>query len=193
MDVAPGLSWPVADLGAALERLADASGLRPRSCGHLRQRSSSIDANPDAAGSFIGQASRHIGVEAEPVEIPYNAIEHHVRHAGPALVMVGDSDGASFLALLEAGRRTAILLGRDGRRHRMRTSELAGVLRASLDAPLAHTIHTLLGEAGIPAARWPQAACAILRDRFGSAPLRMAGCCGCHSTRRSGSTFDRHG
>src|SRR5687768_10719731 len=130
MDGAPGLSWPLADLGAALELLADTSGLRPCACPHVRQRSFPIDANPDAAGCFIEQASRHIGVEAEPVESPYNSIEHHLRHAGPALMMVSDAGGASFLALLETGRRTAILLGRDGRRHRVRTSELAGVLRA---------------------------------------------------------------
>jgi ATP-binding cassette, subfamily B, bacterial len=171
MDGASRLSWPVTQLGAALELLADTSGLRQRSSGHLHPPPSSIEADPDAAGFWIEQASRQIGVEAEAAEIPYNDIEHHLRHAGPALLMVGASSRAFFVALVEAGRRTAILLGRDGRRHRMRTSELAGILRAGLDAPLAPTIHTLLAQAGIADARWPQAARAILRDRFGSAPV----------------------
>ena len=161
------------DLGAALELLADATGLRPRSCGHaaprLRPRSTRT---PTRLGNWIEQASRQLGLEAEPAEIPYNAIEHHVRHAGPALLMVGARVvRSSWRSWKQAAVRRSFWP--DGRRHRMRTSELAGVLRASLDAPLAPTIQTLLGEAGIAAARWPQAAGAILRDRFGSAPSRV--------------------
>ena len=52
-------------------------------------------------------------------------------------------------------------------------SELAGGCARELDAPLAPMVQALLEEAGIPAARRPQAGLAILRDQFGSAPSLM--------------------
>ena len=50
-------------------------------------------------------------------------------------------------------------------------SEIAARLRQEVDAPLAPMVQTLLVEAGIPAARRPQAGLAILRDQIGSAPI----------------------
>ncbi len=132
MDRASRLAWPLTHLGVALELLAHTSGLRPGSGTSLPPPSTIIDANRDATATWIEQACRQLSLEAEPTEIPYNAVEQRLRHAGPALLMLPDANGASFLALVEGGRRAAIVLGRDGRRHRMRMSELASWLREDL-------------------------------------------------------------
>ena len=110
-------------------------------------------------------------LEAEPAEIPYNAVERTLRHAGPALLMLRGPDGASSLALAETRRRVAVVLAPDGRRHRVPMSEIPARLRQEVDAPLAPMVQTLLVEAGIPAARRPRARLAILHDQIGSAPI----------------------
>ena len=58
---------------------------------------------------------RRLNLEAEPVEIPYDAAERSLLHAGPAVLMLPGPEGPSFVALVKAGRRTAVVLGQDGR------------------------------------------------------------------------------
>jgi ATP-binding cassette subfamily B protein len=171
MDRASDLAWPVAHLGKALETLARASGLRPRSGAPLPSPSATIETSRDALGSWVEQACRRLDLEAEPAEVPYNAVESSLCHAGPALLTLAGPDGPSFVTLLEAGRRVAVVLGPDGRRHRLPLGELAAWLRRDLEAPLAPRVQALLAEAGIPLVRRLQAGRAILRDRFGSAPI----------------------
>src|SRR5438309_3464399 len=136
MDGASGLAWPVTHLGDALERLAGASGLHPRSGAPLSSPPSGIEASRDAIGNWVDQVCRRLNVEAEPAEVPYNAVEQSLRHAGPALLMLAGPEGTSFLAVVQTGRRVAIVLGPDGRRHRVRVNELAAWLRRDLEAPL---------------------------------------------------------
>jgi ATP-binding cassette subfamily B protein len=171
MDRASGLAWPVTHLGNALERLACASSLRTRAGASLSSPPPPIEASRDAFGTWIEEACRRLNLEAEPAEIPYNDVEGSLCHAGPALLMLPGLEGASFLALVESGRRVAVVLGPDGRRHRVRISELARWLRQDVNAPLAPTVQALLARAGIPAGRRSRAGLAILRDQFGAAPI----------------------
>src|SRR5712691_1713726 len=168
MDIASGLAWPVTHLNSALEQLARASGLHPRSGAPLPSPPPRIDTDRDALGRWVEQTCRRLDLEAEPTEIPYNDVERSLCDAGPALLMLRSPDGASFLPLIETRRRVAVILGRDGRRHRVRISELAARLRHDLDTPLAPMVQTLLAEAGIAALRRPRASLAILRDHIGS-------------------------
>ncbi len=170
MDRASELAWAVTSLDRALELLAHASGVQPQSGAHLPAPRPPVEADLDALGCWVEQACRRLNVEAESTEIPYNDVERSLRFAGPALLMLSGPDGPAFLALLDAGRRTAIILGRDGRRHRMPVRELAARLRHDLDAPFAPLARSLVEEAGIPDARQAGAASAILRDRLGAAP-----------------------
>jgi ATP-binding cassette subfamily B protein len=156
-----------------VEQLARASGLRPRSGASSSSPAPRIEARREALESWVEETSRRLNLEAEPTEIPYDAVEKSLRHAAPALLTIAGPAGASFVALLEAGRRVAVVLGCDGRRHRVRVSELAAWLRRDLEAPVAPTIEALVAEAGIPAARRRQAGLAIMRDRFGSAPISL--------------------
>ncbi len=172
MDCASGLAWPVAQLGRALELLARESGLRPGAGAPLTSPPP-IGASRQALESWVEQACRRLNLEAEPAEIPYNAVERRLCHAGPALLTIAGSGGTSFLALVEAGRRAAVVLGCDGLRHRVRMSELAAWLRRVLEAPVAPMIEALVAEAGIPDGRRSRAEAAIMRDRFESAPISL--------------------
>jgi ATP-binding cassette subfamily B protein len=173
MDCASGLAWPVTHLGSAVEQLARASGLRPRSGAPLPSPPPRIEGSREALESWMEQACRRLNLEAEPTEIPYDAVEKSLRDAAPALLTIAAPAGAAFLALLEARRRVAVVLGCDGQPHRVRVSELAAWLRRDLEAPVAHKVEALVAEAGIPAARRPEAGLAIMLDRFGSAPISL--------------------
>jgi ATP-binding cassette, subfamily B, bacterial len=173
MDRASGLAWPLTHLGNALELLARASGLRPEAGAPLSSPAPQTGSSRQELERWVEEACRRLNLEAEPTEIPYNDVERKLCHAGPALLTIARPDGAEFLALVEAGRRVAVVLGCDGVRHRVRVSELAARLRRDVEAPVAPMVEALVAEAGIPAGRRPQAGAAIMRDRFGSAPIAL--------------------
>jgi ATP-binding cassette subfamily B protein len=171
VDGASALAWPVTDLGRALELLARASGLRPRSVAPVSPPPPQVAAHHDALGHWVEQACRRLNLEAEPTAIPYNAVERHLFEAGPALLMLPGAEGASFLALVKTGRRNATVIGPDGRCHRVPVGQIAIRLRRHIDTPATPMVEALLAEAGIPAGRRPQAGLAVLRDQFGSTAI----------------------
>src|SRR5204863_6673351 len=115
----------------------------------------------DAFESWTTQVCRRLGVEAEPIEMAYDGVERTLNHAGPAIVMLSGAGGETFLAILAAGTRRAIVLGCDGRRHRVRVSAIASWLRRDFEAPIAPRVQALVVAAGIPADRHAAAALAI--------------------------------
>ena len=172
MDRASGLAWPVS---ASWQSRGTARDARAVSARDLARRSPRlpprIEANLDALGSWVGQACRRLDLEAEPAEIPYNAVERTLRHAGPALLMLARSGRR---VLPGARRNKAACGGRPGTgwpaapgaHERDRRAAAPGCgCTSGADG------QTLLIEAGIPAARRPQAGLAILRDQIGSAPI----------------------
>src|SRR5438477_2783411 len=170
MDSASGFAWPLAELGRAVDQLARASGLRAPSTAPLPAPPSRTDSR-DGLASWTKQVCRRLDVEAEPIEIAYNGIERTLNHAGPAIVMLPGAGGETFLAILAAGTRRAIVLGCDGRRHRVRVSAVASWLRQDCEAPIAPRVQALVAAAGIPTHRHAAAALAIMRDRIGPAPI----------------------
>jgi ATP-binding cassette, subfamily B, bacterial len=117
------------------------------------------------------QVCRRLDVEGEPIAIPYDDVERTLNQAGPAIVMLPGAGKLTFLTIPAAGKRRAVVLGSDGRRHRVRISEIASWLRRDFEAPLAPQIEALVAAAGIPTKRRAAAALAIMRDRFGPAPV----------------------
>jgi ATP-binding cassette subfamily B protein len=168
MDSASAITWPVAEVSRAVDLLTRASGLRAPSSAPLPTPPSRAESR-DALASWTTQVCRRLDVEAEPIEIVYNAVERTLNHVGPAIVML--PDGATFLAILAAGRTRAVVLGCDGRRHRVRVSAIASWLRRDFEAPIAPRVQALVASAGIPTDRHAAAALAIMRDRFGPAPI----------------------
>jgi ATP-binding cassette subfamily B protein len=170
VDSASRFAWPLAELGRGLDLLTHATGLRTQA-GASPPPFPSGTASPDALAGWMKQACRHLDVEAEPIAIPYNDVEQTLNHAGSAIVMLPGGGRPTFLAILAARGRRAVVLDRDGRRHRVRISEIASWLRRDFEAPLAPQIQALVAGAGIPANRHAAAALAIMRDRFGPAPV----------------------
>jgi len=166
-------SWPIGEVARALELLARASGLRPRAGARISSPPD-IAKDHDAFARWLDHTCGLLNVEAEPAELPYHVVERRLCHAGPALLTIADRESVAFLALVGAGRRWAVLLGQNGRRHRVRIKELAAWLRRELESPLVPMVRTLLDGAGIPAVRHQRAARAILRDHLG--PTSISPC-----------------
>jgi ATP-binding cassette subfamily B protein len=173
MDSPSRLTWPLGRAGEGLHALARACGVSSGSDVATSPAPPGIQSNRQVLEKWVEQASRRLDLEAESVEIPYNAAERYLRYAGPALLTLASADGTSFLVLLEAGRRTAILLAPDGSRHRVRIDDLANWLRRDADAQAGPRIHTLVAEAGLSEPRRRRAGRAILRDHLADSPIAL--------------------
>jgi ATP-binding cassette, subfamily B, bacterial len=125
----------------------------------------------EALGRWLAAAAGHLGLEAEPTEIPYGEVEPLLQQAGPALLRLPGDGEPCFLALLGGGRRTVSLLGPDLAIHRLGREVVCTALRRNLEAPLAAEVDRLLVEAGVPAWRQARARGAILREQLGPRPI----------------------
>jgi ATP-binding cassette subfamily B protein len=120
---------------------------------------------------WIEAAAAVSGLEAEPVEITYREAGDLVRRAAPALLRLpgpsaSSTDGGLFIALLRAGRRTAVVLDPAHRLRRVPVADLAAALRRDLDARLGPEVDRLLDEAGVARNRRGRARSAVLAERL---------------------------
>ncbi len=167
------LAWPVSRLGEALEALARTGGLAPRSVEVPAPPGSLMWNSSEALGRWIEATAGGLGLEAEPVEVPYAEVERLVRSAGPALLRLPDGDEPHFLALLGGRRRAVSILGPDHTVHRLQPEVICTALCQGLEQPLAGQVDQLLGEANVPKRRQARARAAILRERL--SPVRIDG------------------
>ena len=169
-DLTP-LAWPASRLNEALEALARRADLSPRAVELLSPPAELLQQGDEALGRWLRSAAGHLGLEAEPMEIPYGEVEPLLRQAGPALLRLPGDGEPCVLALLSGGRRRVSVLGPDLMVHRLRRAEVCAALCRDLEAPLAAQVDRLLVEAGVPARRQARARAAILRERLGSTPI----------------------
>src|SRR5262245_14785785 len=113
------LTWPTSRLGEALAAVARQRGWRLRGveipvCPEERGQDS-----PEALGEWLETAAAWLGLEAEPVAVPYAEVEALIRSAGPALIHLPATEKPGFLVLLGRQRRRVTLLGPDLRAHRV--------------------------------------------------------------------------
>ena len=87
-----------------------------------------LRADDEALGRWIAAAAGYLGLEAEPMEIPYGEVKPLVRNAGPALLQLPGKGDPRFLALLSGGRRRVSVLGPDFAVHRPRPVEVCTAL-----------------------------------------------------------------
>jgi ATP-binding cassette, subfamily B, bacterial len=80
------LAWPASRLGEALDALARATGLAPRAVEPLRPPVGFSWQGDEALGRWLAAAASHLGLEAEPMEIPYGEVAHLLPRVGPALL-----------------------------------------------------------------------------------------------------------
>ena len=148
------LLWPASRLGEALLSLAEAkAGKLP-----------ATRWDPD----WLEAAARSIGLEAQPVEIPYADFERQLPKIGPAILHVPTKDGDAFLAILSG--RTVLTPG--GKKARIAPAAIRSALCEEMEAPVVQEIQETLDRAGIPPAKQARARAAILRERFSARRIR---------------------
>ncbi|RPJ59669.1 MAG: ABC transporter ATP-binding protein, partial [Acidobacteria bacterium] len=125
----------------------------------------------EALGRWLAAAAGHLGLEAEPTEIPYGEVERLLQRVGPALLRLPGDGEPCFFATLGGGPRTVSLRGPDLMIHRLRAAAVCAALCRDLEAPLAAEVDRLLVEAGVPTRRRARARVAILRERLGPRPI----------------------
>ncbi len=169
-------SWPLRNLGEAIEALARASQLLPQ--GELGAASASLPPSEVYAaegGAILARwmelAANRLGIEAEPVQAAYGEVDHLLESAAPALLYISVDGETRFLALLRGGRGKVLVLGSDLRIHRIYASEVRRALYRNLETDSPADLDHLLQEAGVPPRRRKQAREAILRERFNAAQV----------------------
>ena len=101
------LSWPISRLGEAMEALAYKSGLSLRSVGLSIPPQGLAQDGGEPLTQWIAFAAGSLGLEAEPVTVPYADIAWLVQHAGPALLRIPGAGEARFLTLLSGGQKSS--------------------------------------------------------------------------------------
>jgi ATP-binding cassette subfamily B protein len=119
----------------------------------------------------LAAAAGRLGLEAEPMQIPYGELEQILQRVGPALLRLRGDGEPCFLALLGGGRRMLSLLGPDLAIHRRQSTAVCAALRRHLESPMSAEVDRLLVDAGVPGRRQGRARAAILRERLGQSPI----------------------
>src|SRR5262245_47307258 len=161
------LSWPVSRLGEAIEALAHKSGLAPRSVELRRPPLGLAQDGAEPLNRWIASAAGSLGLEAEPVTVPYAESAWLVQHAGPGLLRIPYAGEARFLTLLSGGQQVSVL-GPDHTVHRVRPEVIRAVLCGASEAPLMAGLDHVLAAAGVPLRRRQRARAAILREQLGA-------------------------
>ena len=160
------LAWPVSRLGEALEALARTGALAPRSVEVPPPPHNLAQDGAEGLGRWIEATAGSLGLEAEPVDVPYAEVERLVRSAGPALLRLPGAGEPHFLALLSGRRRTVSILGPDLLLHRLRPDVICRALCHELEQLHMAQVDQLLGEARVPKRRQARARVAILHERL---------------------------
>lgn len=180
------LAWSARQLPVALVALARDAGLSV--AGAPRSDLSEDAAHDDASRKAIGAA---LGLELEPVAIPYRDLGAALPRLGPAICFLRDDSGESVVLTLSPSRgRTAAVLDPNGRRVRIEHAELERLLAAPLEETCEAHVERVMGALGRAGRRTGDAVrdalrthllagkrvtgCFVLRSRADCEPLHLA-------------------
>lgn len=158
------LCWPADQLGAALEALAQRSGLRQQPAPIIEPPPT----EPDALSAWMNFSAAQLGIEAEAVTSTYREVEQMLAHVAPALIRLPSGTDAPplILALLRTGRRLSVLTP-DLRAVHVSTALIAAAMRAPLTLGLNERGDALLTQIGIADARRQMIRDAMLMELLG--------------------------
>jgi ATP-binding cassette subfamily B protein len=164
------LAWPPSRIAEAVTSLAVATGLSERGDA-VSLPQGAAPADDVTTEHLLAATAVPLGVEVEQLETTYVGVPALLRGAAPLLVRL--PEGAGFLALVRANRRTAQLLGPDQRIHRVATREIVAALRGALIAgDAARDVDQVLDAVGFDTARRAQARSRLLETRLAGARVR---------------------
>lgn len=164
-------AWPLSRLGEALAALAEASSLSLPTAEIPNPPRRLFDSEFEAINRWVETAADQLGIEAEPLEILYRAVEQSVQSAGPALLPLPNQTEPSFLALLRRRRGAVTLLDPNRRQHTLKPNVVRAALCSTLEARLANEVDQVLAAAQIPPARRAKARAAIFAERLSSTSI----------------------
>jgi ATP-binding cassette subfamily B protein len=170
------LAWPAERLGEAM--------LAVSRHGHWISHTTeapvppaSVAAGQEEIGPWLEAAAR-LGLEAEPVSVPYTRLEEFVAATGPALLRLpspgtGEDRQAApaFLAVLTSNPRRMTVLAPDYTRVHLKPRLIQAALGQQLEAPLQEHVTCVLASAGIVGRRWQRGQRVLLRELLGPASV----------------------
>jgi len=145
-------TWSRDRIGEAIAALAELAGLEPRS------ERAEVPADDQDPTTWLVDAARWLGFEAEPTDAAYPDVPALVRSCGPAIV---ELDGA-YLAIVRARGSAIEVLGPDGARSRIPSADVIAALRAPVEATVAAGIDQIVAATEIAEARRPRLRAALL-------------------------------
>jgi ATP-binding cassette subfamily B protein len=170
------LFWLPSQLGSGVEALARRSKLEPSSVPVPHPPSSlaalnNASADHDSLNQWIESAANWLGVEAEPLAMPYEGLEQLLENAGPAVLQVPGNGPLRFLLLLPRtlfprGRGRIVVLAPDLRTVSFPIGSARALLCSALEETVAPEVDRLLSEAAIPEARRRAARAVLLLERL---------------------------
>jgi ATP-binding cassette, subfamily B, bacterial len=146
------LTWPLAELGSAIEALARKSGLSPK-LAQIPHAPEATAHDSESLGRWIEATAVWMGLEAEPVAVSYRALDQFMHRASPALFRISVKGSPRFLVVLASSRSAISILRPDLGVARVRSEVICSALSRSIEKPLLAEIDRLLADTGISQSR----------------------------------------
>jgi len=160
----PALTWSAPQLARAIEAVARASGFDARHA-QIPYDSGNTSLPNDALDKWIQDNAQWFGLEAEYVDVTYDAVDEMLRQSGPALLQIRDDGESEFLVLLGGGKSVSVLAP-DLSTRKVSSSWVRSKLVGPLEEPLSREVQPLIELAGIPPQRREHARDALIRERL---------------------------
>ena len=160
----PALTWSAPQIARAIEAVARASGFDARHA-QIPYDSGNTSLPNDALDKWIQDNAQWFGLEAEYVDVTYDAVDEMLRQSGPALLQIRDDGESEFLVLLGGGKSVSVLAP-DLSTRKVSSSWVRSKLVGPLEEPLSREVQPLIELAGIPPQRREHARDALIRERL---------------------------
>ncbi len=163
-------AWPLDSLADGIRELARRAGLDPSS-DLAAAVPEAVAADTEEAARWIGWLGNGLGIEIEPVETSFTALEQTLASAAPAVLRVSDGNATRYLLLLSARPGRVRLLCPDLRVRSCALAMLRDAVAAPLEAPIEREVSRLLETARVPDGRRADVGRMMLRERLGGTPM----------------------
>jgi ATP-binding cassette subfamily B protein len=158
------LAWSAPQLARAIEAVARVSGLDVRPAQIPCDPGNAFLPN-DSLDKWIQDNSQWFGLEAEYVDVTYDAVDAMLRQTGPALLQIQSDGKSEFLVLLGSGTSVSVLAP-DLSTRKVSLRWVRSRLVESFEEPLSREVQPLIELAGIPPQRRERACAALIRERL---------------------------
>lgn len=181
------VSWSMLNLAPALEALAQAAGLNPALAHELPSFPERLQPGlkPEDLNAKMAEVGEHLGLEVEPVYVPYVEVYDLVRRSHPAILCCEVNGETRFLALLKRGHKRVKVIDPDLQEVWVSIETVVNAVCEPLEKPHRQAVKALLEASEVPISRRKRAQRALLQERLGSSQIK-----GCWLLRMSpGSAF----